>query len=92
MNDQGQLEATSGDLREDLAMLAHHMWGGWMRFFRRRMHLDESAGGYVLDEADVLHWERLADTRYADLTEGEKASDRQQADKMLHIMGNHNEG
>ena len=66
----------SHNVRELLAEYAHVAWSGWMR--------------YMLDNWDDEHldrWRRQMDTDYHDLPEGEKESDRREADKILHILG-----
>ncbi|KKN87438.1 hypothetical protein LCGC14_0258930 [marine sediment metagenome] len=69
------------DLREPLAAYAHDAWSRWMD------HLFEQASpdGTMAPE-DVERWKRLITTKYADLTEDEKESDRLEADRLLAVM------
>ena len=61
--------------REQLAALEHEQWAHWT--------------GYMLDnltEANIARWRRQVDTPYDELTEKEKDSDREWADKVLFIL------
>ena len=62
-------------MREKIAEHAHVVWQRWM--------------GYMLSHFDEEHlnrWERQADTRYEDLPEHEKESDRAIADEYLALL------
>jgi hypothetical protein len=63
------------ELREKLAALSHEQWAGWTR------HLLAN-----LDEAHIAGWRRQIATPYADLSEEEKNSDRQEADRILVLV------
>ena len=79
----------SADLREALAEYAHAAWSGWMDY------MFEMSGGAHLDgtlavPADLTErWKRQMTTPYSELSAGEKDSDRDEADKMLAIVGTH---
>ena len=62
-------------MRERLAEHAHVVWQRWM--------------GYMLSRFDEEHmdrWRRQANTKYEDLTEHEKESDRAIADEYFALM------
>ena len=63
------------DLREQLAELEHQQWAHWTQ------HMLDN-----LTPENIERWRRQIDTPYAELSEGEKASDRQWADKVLAII------
>lgn len=43
-------------------------------------------GTWTMPADKVKHWQRQVDTPYAQLTEREKDSDREQADKILEMI------
>jgi hypothetical protein len=73
------------DQREALAAYAHEAWSGWMRYMFSKS-LKESDGSVLIGPALVERWTRQMTTPYADLPESEKASDRDEADRMLAIV------
>lgn len=80
------------ELREDLAEYAHEVWSGWMKYMLDDVRSFEASTGIgsakmlVLRNKWVERWRRLMNTSYADLSESEKQSDREEADKMLEII------
>lgn len=83
-------------MREALAEYAHEAWSGWMKYmFEKGILLNEKwmtpepGKGNIkllLPEWAVERWQRQMNTPYADLSESEKESDRQEADRMLAII------
>jgi hypothetical protein len=72
-------------VREQLAAYAHEAWSCWMKYlFSKCTPL--TGGGLAIDRSLVERWERQMNTPYAELSEDEKASDRDEAHKMLDIM------
>lgn len=76
----------SDELREQLAALAHVQWSGWMVYL---FSLSQSNGdGTITIPAGlVARWQGQIATPYAELTEREKNSDREEADKVLALLG-----
>jgi hypothetical protein len=74
------------ELREALAEYAHAAWSGWMhRVFTKSTAQPD---GTVVMRADLSEvWRRQADTPYEKLPDKEKASDLDEADKILGIVG-----
>lgn len=70
--------------REDLASYAHAAWSGWMIYLFSKCQGNPD-GSVTIPAQSVERWRRQAATAYADLPEAEKASDRDEADKMLAI-------
>lgn len=71
-------------LREQLAALAHEQWSGWMRYLYDKSDHDD---GYVLIPPGLAaRWRRQMHTPYAALSEPEKESDRQEADRVLALL------
>jgi len=62
-------------LREIIAALEHEQWAHWTRYM-----LDN------LTPENIAQWRRQVETPYADLSEKEKDSDREWADKVLEMI------
>ena len=73
------------DLRELLAALAHEQWAGWMKYLFDKA-IEDGDGRIVLPALLVSRWKRQMNTAYIDLPEGEKDSDRAEADKLLNLL------
>lgn len=92
-NDVNTLQAqpvnADADVREALAEYAHEAWAGWMKYMFEKMHAVNHDGentSLVMPSWAVERWQRQMNTSYADLPEEEKASDREEADRMLAIL------
>lgn len=66
-------------LREALAALEHEQWAHWTRYMLDTLRNT----GVPMTSEIVARWERQIATPYAELTEAEKNSDREWADKVL---------
>lgn len=73
------------ELRERLSEYAHAAWSGWIDYMFSKGTRDED-GGLRLPRWAVERWERQSVTEYALLSENEKESDRQEADRILRIV------
>jgi len=78
--------AKAYDLREPLAAYAHDAWSRWMEHLFSKV----SAEGVIASD-EMERRKRQMATAYADLTEEEKESDREEADKMLAVMSGRGE-
>lgn len=84
------------EAREDLAEYAHEAWSGWMKYlfskgeYRWVEAPTESHGKvervWIMPQWAVERWTRQMNTPYADLSEEERKSDREEADKMIDIF------
>lgn len=80
-----------GALREGLAEYAHEAWSGWMKYmFEKGAFATFDVNGepqtiYIMPAWAVERWRRQAETPYADLPDGEKESDRLEADRMIEV-------
>lgn len=73
------------ELRESLAAMQHAIWAHWMVYlFSVSTH--RADGRVVIRKDLVTRWTRQMQTSYAMLTEQEKVSDREQADKILTLL------
>lgn len=66
--------------REELARLQHEIWSHWMRYQFSVME------GNKIPQDKVERRTRQMNTSYDQLTEKEKDSDREQADKILSLI------
>jgi hypothetical protein len=84
---------------EDLAYVEHEQWCHWMRYLVPKLMgevsdaligidgLEDDVSADIFDRLNSLpclkHWERQMETKYNDLTENEKESDRKEVRKKL---------
>lgn len=73
------------DTRERLAEYAHAAWSGWLSYMFSKGEKNAD-GSLTIPPWAVERWERQSTTGYADLPEQEKASDRDEADRILAIV------
>lgn len=74
------------DVREDLADYAHQAWSGWMLYLFGKSVMN-SDGSVTIPKDLVERWTRQLNASYVALPENEKVGDRQEADRMLAILG-----
>jgi len=74
------------DLIEALANVQHAIWSHWMNYQFRICHRNED-GSVTIPTDMVERWKRQMATGYADLSEREKDSDRNQAHKVMDVLG-----
>jgi len=66
------------------AALCHEQWAGWMEYlFLKSKQVD---GCVIIPAWAVDRWRRQVATRYSDLSEDEKNSDRNEADRFLSLF------
>lgn len=73
------------DLREQLAALAHEQWSNWMTYMFSLSDINKY-GQATIPAALVQRWKRQMETPYAELSEKEKESDREEADRVLRVL------
>lgn len=83
----------TNNLRESLAKYAHQAWAGWMEYLFAKSIYHEGCikcnsdkGEYIIPRWAVERWKRQMNTPYEELSEEEKQSDREEADRMIEIM------
>ena len=72
-------------MREPLAEYAHSSWSGWMHYMFSKSTMNDD-GSITIPKESAERWTRHMHTKYKDLPESEKKSDRAEADKMISIM------
>ena len=79
-------------MREKLADLCHEQWSGWMEYLFSKSipykpgEVQNYSGAVIIPQWAVERWQGQMKTSYVDLTEEEKESDRNQADKFLDVI------
>ena len=74
------------ELREKLAQYAHEAWSGWMDYLFTKGTFNDD-GTFTINDISVSRWRRQAATLYSNLPENEKESDRDEADKIMWLLG-----
>jgi len=72
-------------MKEQLSELAHNQWSDWMKYLFSKGIFNED-GTWTMPKWAVDRWNRQMNTNYQDLSNEEKESDRNEADKMLEII------
>ncbi len=73
-------------LREKIASEQHAIWSHWMKYMFTQGIYNKD-GSWIMPAEKVERWSRQMNTDYVDLTDKERESDRDQADKVLAIAG-----
>lgn len=68
-----------------LADYAHEAWSGWMNYLFARC-TDNEDGSVTIPASLVARWKRQAATDYPDLSDEEKDTDIDEAQKILRIV------
>jgi hypothetical protein len=78
-------ESQLGRLTEQLAAIEHDRWCHWQRYLHSK-GVRQPDGSLLLSSDLVARWEKQIETKYADLDETEKESDRKQVRKYLPLI------
>lgn len=73
------------DLIEELAAIEHESWAHWQRYVHDQC-LAGPDGSLIIPPELVMRWERQISTRYEDLSEKEKNSDREQVQRVVPVV------
>lgn len=77
----------SEQLVDELAAIEHERWAHWQRYVHD--HCECRQDGSLVIPADLAaRWERQIGTQYAELSERERDSDREQVSRYLPVMIN----
>ncbi|MGB3045794.1 MAG: hypothetical protein WBB98_21665 [Xanthobacteraceae bacterium] len=80
-----QLDESFASLLEELAALEHQRWAHWQKYVHDSGQ--RQPDGSILLPADIVsRWEQQINTPYADLSNEEKDSDREQVRKYLPLL------
>ena len=72
-------------LKERLAAIEHERWAHWQRYMHSLCVLDDG-GRFIIPAGLVERWERQIATPYAELSEHEKGSDREQVARYWPVI------
>lgn len=72
-------------LTEQLAAVEHERWSHWQRYVHNKA-VRQLDGSLLLSPDLVARWEKQIETKYIDLSEAEKESDREQVRKYLPFI------
>ncbi len=72
-------------IRERIAKIQHGIWTHWMTYLFN-VCIQNEDGSYTIPVEKVSRWQRQMKTQYEDLTEAEKDSDREQADRLIPML------
>jgi len=72
-------------LREQLASIQHEVWVNWMKYLFSTC-TENPDGSFVIPADKARRWHGQIATPYQELSEAEKDSDREQADRILEIL------
>lgn len=73
------------DLLEQLAAKEHQRWSHWQRYLHSKGEV-LSDGSLLIPSELVARWDHQMNTPYAELSESEKESDREQVREYLPII------
>jgi hypothetical protein len=83
--DASEIEKVLNDAVEQLASVEHERWSHWQRYMHSKC-LRLSDGSLLVPAELVSRWESQFKTSYADLTDQEKESDREQVRRYLPLV------
>lgn len=84
-------EETDAELIEKLAAIEHERWADWQKWCHKVLREQLNPNGCSNDLEDVLlRWDKQIATPYADLSEAEKQSDRDQVMRYWPLVQAHN--
>ena len=72
------------DKKERLASIQHDIWSHWMKY--QFSKCEEKDGSLIIPKELVERWKYQMNTKYSNLTEKEKDSDREQVSKFIHLI------
>jgi hypothetical protein len=73
------------DLKEQLAAIEHARWSQWQTYLHGKC-TKNSDGSLTIPKELVDKWDIQSRTEYAELTDKEKKSDREQVDKYFSLL------
>ena len=70
---------------EQCSAIAHEVWSGWMEYMFDKC-TEVGDGNYEIPAQLVERWQRQMKTPYQDLSDKEKESDREEANKYIEVL------
>jgi hypothetical protein len=81
----GTPAAPAAEMLEQLAAIEHERWSHWQRYLHSQC-IPGADGSLVIPARLVSRWAAQMSTDYADLTDAEKESDREQVRRYLSVI------
>lgn len=85
MIDRNYIDTILNEIAEHLASIEHERWSHWQLHMHKQGQ-KLSDGSLIIPPELANRWEKQASTPYADLSEGEKDSDREQVARYLQVI------
>jgi len=82
---QEDIDDFLGNLLEPLAAVEHDRWAHWQGYMHSK-GIPQPDGSLLVPADLVARWEKQMRTKYVDLTEEERESDREQVRKYLPLV------
>ena len=80
-------KTTWAETREEIAAIQHEQWSGWMDYlFSKCLQPESKDGSLLIPPWAVKRWTRQMATKYSDLSNNEKESDRVEADRYADLI------
>jgi hypothetical protein len=88
MSDERDIQAVLKlpELIERLAAIEHERWAHWQQYMHDQCQRAED-GSLIIPAQLARRWQHQIETPYVDLSESEKASDREQVRRYLPVIG-----
>lgn len=83
--DESEIKALLNGLVEELASIEHERWAHWQQYLHEK-GVRQPDGSLILPAELVIRWEFQMTTPYAELSEAEKQSDREQVHRYLPLI------
>jgi hypothetical protein len=83
--DPQHIDKTLHSLIDQLADIEHERWAHWQRYMHSKC-LRKPDGSLLVPAELVARWEKQIETKYAELDDKEKESDREQVRKYLPVI------
>ena len=85
MSTTPNIDTLLNGLTDELAAVEHERWSHWQCYMHSKCQRQPD-GSMIIPAEFVSRWERQATTRFEDLSESEKDSDREQVNRYLPII------
>jgi hypothetical protein len=83
--DHREIENVLSGLLEQLASIEHERWSHWQRYLHSKC-IRQPDGSLLMPADLVERWQKQVETKYTDLGDQEKESDREQVRKYLPVI------
>jgi hypothetical protein len=85
ISNRKKIDALLRSISEELASIEHERWSHWQRYMHSKAKIQPD-GSMIFSAELIGRWEKQAATSYADLSEREKKSDREQVRRYSSLI------